>query len=191
MEQLGFDLIVLHSKRLQKIVRRLSPKYLARHSPPISRSLPHFLYKHKCIKIVSNCIKQRKLYKYIYFCSPLSPLPDLARHSPKSRSPPSPFSLIQTEAKCINCVSVCIKREKIVYTHASTYIFVLYTYNYTIKILPCLVSFAFLSFSFYTIFKLYLISLFLVLYNSIQLYIPCQVSFVFLSFSFYTNSNCI
>ena len=107
---------------------------LARHSPPISRSLPHFLYKHKCIKIIFNCIKQRKLYKYIYFCSPLQ---DLARHSPKSRSPPSPFSLIQTEAKCINCVSVCIKREKIVYTHASTYIFVLYTYNYTIKILPC------------------------------------------------------
>ena len=140
------------------------------------------------IQVYKNCIMQRKLYKYIYFCSPL---PDLARHSPKSRSPPSPFSLIQTEAKCINCVSVCIKREKIVYTHASTYIFVLYTYNYTIKILPCPGSFAFLSFSFYTIFKLYLISLFLVLYNSIQLYIPCQVSFVFLSFSFYTNSNCI
>ena len=135
MKQLGFDLIVLHSKRLQKIVRRLSPKYLARHSPPISRSLPHFLYKHTCIKIVSKCIKQRKLYKYIYFCSPLSSIPDLARHFPKSRSPLLPFSLIQTEAKCINCVSVCIKREKIVYTHASTYIFVRYTYNYTIKIL--------------------------------------------------------
>ena len=105
--------------------------------------------------------------------------------SSRSRSPPSPFSLIQIEAKYINCVSVCIKREKIVYTHASTYIFVLYTYNYTIKILPCPVSFAFLSFSFYTIFKLYLISLFIVLYNSIQLYIPCQVSFVFLSLILY------
>ena len=168
---------MLYRKRLQKIVRR--------HSPPISRSLPYFLYKHKCIKIIFNCIKQRKLYKYIYFCSPLSPFLDLARHSPKSHSPPSPFSLIQIEAKCINCVSVCIKREKIVYTHASTYIFILYTYNYTIKIL------SFLSFSFYTIFKLYLISLFLVLYNSIQLYISCQISFAFLSFSFYTNSNCI
>ena len=139
---------------LPKFVNRLCLKNLARHSlilAPISSSLPHFLYKHKCIKIVYNCIKQRKSYKYIYFCFPLSPLPDLARHSPKSRSSPSPFSLIQTEAKCINCVSICIKREKIVYTHASTYIFVLYTYNYTIKILPCPVSFAFLSFSFYTI----------------------------------------
>ena len=145
MEQLGFDLIVLHSKRLQKIVRCFSPKYFARHSPPISHSLPHFLYKHMCIKNVSNCIEQRKLYKYIYFCSPLSSLPDLARYSPKSRSPPSPFSLIQTEAKCINCVSVCIKRDKIVYTHANTYIFVVYTYNYIIKILPCPLSFAFLS----------------------------------------------
>ena len=176
---------MLHSKRLQKIIRRLSPKYLARHSIPICRLLPHFLYKHKC------CIKQRKSYKYIYFCSPLSPVPNLARHSPKSRSSSSPFSLIHTEAKCINCVSVCINREKIVYTHASTYIFVLYTYNYTIKILPCPVFFDFLSFSFYTIFKLYLLSLFLILYNSIQLYIPCHVSFVFLSFSFYTNSYCI
>ena len=90
------------------------------------------------------------MYKYIYFCSPLFPLPDLARHSPKFRLLPSPFSLIQTEAKCINCVSVCIKHGKIVYTHASTYIFVLYTYNYTIKVLPCPVSF---------------VSLFLVLYN--------------------------
>ena len=151
MEQLWFDLIVLHNKRLRKIVRRLSPKYLARHSSPIFRSLSHFLYKHKCIKIISNCIKQTKLYKYIYFCSPLLPLLDLASHSPKSRSPPSPLSLIQTEAKSKNCVSICIKREKIVHTHASTYIFVLYTYNYTIKILSCPVSFAFLSFSFYTI----------------------------------------
>jgi len=102
------------------------------------------------MKIVSNCIKQRKLYKYIYFCSPLSPLPNLARHSSKSRSPSSPFSLIQTEAKCINCVSVCIKREKIVYAHVNTYIFVLYIYNCTIKILSCPVFFA---------------SLFLVLFN--------------------------
>ena len=82
---------------------------------------------------------------------PLSPLPDLARHFPKSHSSPLPFSLIQTEAKCINCVSVCIKREKIIYIHVSTCIFVLYTYNSTIKVLPCPVSFAFLSFSFYTI----------------------------------------
>ena len=118
-------------------IANVRKKIAGRHSPPIYRSLPHFLYKHKCIKIISNCIKQRKLYKYIYFCSPHSPLPDLARHSPKSRSSPSPFSLIQTEAKCINCVSVSIKREKIVYTHASTYIFVLDTYNYTIKILTC------------------------------------------------------
>ena len=62
--------------------------------------------------------------------------------SSRSRSPLSQISLaalsqislIQTEAKCINCVSVCIKREKIVYTHASAYIFVLCTYNYTINI---------------------------------------------------------
>lgn len=100
--------------------------------------------------------------------------------SSRSRSPPSPFSLIQTEANCINCVSVCIKREKIVYIHASTYILVLYTYSYTIKILPCPISFTFLSFSFYTIFKLYLISLSLILYISIQLHIPCQISFIFL-----------
>ena len=138
---------MLHSKRLQKTVRRLSPKYLARHSPPASRSLPHFLYKHKCIKIVCNCLKQRKLYKYIYFCFPLPPFPELACHSPKSRSPPSLFSFIQTEAKSINCVSVCTKREKIVYAHASTYIFVLYTYNYTIKIFPCPVSFALICLS--------------------------------------------
>ena len=177
---------MLNSKRLQKIARRLSPKYLARHSPPISRSFSHFLYKHKCIKIIFNCIKQRKLYKYIYFCFPLYPLSDLARHSPKSRSPPSPLSLIQTEAKCINCVSVCIKREKIVYTYASTYIFVLYTYNYTIKILPYPVFFVFLSFSFYTIFKLYLISLFLILqFNSIVYSLSSL--FCLSLFSFYTN----
>ena len=109
--------------------------------------------------------------------------------SPRSRSPPSPLSLIQTETKCINCVSVCIKCEKIVYTHASTYIFVLYTYNYTIKILPCAVSFAFLSFSFYTIFKLYLISLFLVLYNSIQLYMYSELYiYIFVMESNYVNS---
>ena len=73
--------------------------------------------------------------------------------SSSSRSPLSQislatlaFSLIQTEAKCINCVSVCIKREKIVYTHASAYIFILYTYNYAIKVLLCPVSFVFLSF---------------------------------------------
>ena len=212
MEQLGFDLIVLHSKCLQKIVRRLSPKYLARHSPPISRSLPHFLYKHKCIKIVSNCIKQRKLYKYIYFCSSLPPLPDLACHSPRSRSPPSPFSLIQTEAKCINCVSVCIKREKIVYTHASIYIFVLYTYNYTINIsLPnffCLFLYLVLynfqivsNFSLsrfiqfdsivYSLSRLFCLSLFLILYK-FKLYIIVLytydnrfhfVHFIFIQFS--------
>ena len=73
---------------------------------------------------------------------------------------------------CFNCI--CIMN----YTF---YMFAMKR-NYTMKILLCPVSFAFLSFSFYTIFKLYLISLFLVLYNSIQVYIPCQVSFK----SFYT-----
>ena len=90
------------------------------------------------------------MYKYIYFCSPLFPLPDLARHSPESRSRPSPFLLIQTEAKYTNCVFVCINREKIIYTTASTNIFFLHTYNYNKNTpLP----------------NFFCLSLFLVLYN--------------------------
>ena len=93
------------------------------------------------------------------------------------------FSLIQTEAKCINFISICIKHEKIVYTHASTYVFVLYTYNYTIQIFNYPSLFCISLFLVLYKFKLYIISLFLVLYNSIQLYIICP-SFFCLSLFF-------
>ena len=60
------------------------------------------------------------------------------------------LSLIQTEKKCINCVFVCIKREKMyihmeIYTSLSyTLIIIQYKYSYA------QFSFVFYAFSFYT-----------------------------------------
>ena len=62
MEYLGFDLIVLHSKRQLKFVRRLSLKNLARHSP----FSPASLASQKCINYISVLYKARE--NCIYTC---------------------------------------------------------------------------------------------------------------------------
>ena len=130
------------------------------------------------------------MYKYIYFRSPLSLLSDLARHSPEFRSPPSSLSLIQLETKYINCDSVCIKREKIVYTHANTYIFVLHTYNYTIQIFHCLFFFCLSLFLVLYIHRLYNWSF---IYNCFLLYVYSKLYNCFLCICIgnYTTVFCI
>jgi len=116
---------------------------LARHSPSLARSLS-FSYKHKCIKCVCVYMKQEKI---IYIHIFLFPSPrDLACQSPRSRSPPSPLSLIQIETKCIKCGA------KKLYIYTCKYIYFrsihLKLYN-THIFLPSFLLF-FLSFSFYT-----------------------------------------
>ena len=127
MEQLEFDLIVLHSKRQLKFVRHLSPKNLARYSPFSLASLALYTEVYNSVSILykekENCIYTckhvylRVIHLIIQFTNIL--LQILQRKRPTNYTIVNytiavkyNFLQLYTTEVYILCFCFCIKREK-------------------------------------------------------------------------------
>ena len=146
MEQLGFDLIVLHSKRWQKFARRLSPKSLARHSPILaSLALYTEVYNSVSVlyKAIENCIYTcknvylRVIHLIIQFTNIL--LQILQRKRPTNYTIAVKYNFLQlyTTEMYILCFCFCIKREKHI---SSSYTLIIMQYTYILIRFICMQS---------------------------------------------------
>ena len=127
MEQIGFDLIVLHSKRQSKFVRRLSSKNLARHSAFSFTSLALYTEVYNSVSVLykarENCIYTcknvylRVIHLIIQFTNIL--LQILQRKRPTNYTIANytiavkyNFLQLYTTEVYILCFCFCIQREK-------------------------------------------------------------------------------